>query len=68
MALDNQLPLIAPVIPITETVIFPGIKNRIYVTETVGRNIQKYIGEANSLAVGVSTKEDVLPHRRFAAL
>lgn len=59
MALDNQLPLIASVIPITETVIFPGIKNRIYVTETVGRNIQKYIGEANSLAVGVSTKEDV---------
>ncbi len=47
----------APVIPITETVIFPGIKNRIFVNDVIGKNIKKYIGESNTLAVGVSTKQ-----------
>ena len=46
----------APVIPITETVIFPGIHNRIFVNEVIGLNIKKYIGDSNTLAVGVATK------------
>lgn len=47
----------APVIPITETVIFPGIKNRIFVNDVIGTNIKKYIGESNTLAIGVSTRD-----------
>ena len=30
----------APVIPITETVIFPGIHNRIFVSDVIGSNIK----------------------------
>lgn len=46
----------APVIPITETVVFPGIRNRIFVNNTIGLNISKYIGGSNTLAVGIATK------------
>lgn len=47
----------APVIPITETVIFPGIANRIFVNEVIGQNIKNLIVKNNTLAVGVSTKD-----------
>ncbi|MGN0194786.1 MAG: endopeptidase La [Pseudoramibacter sp.] len=59
MAIEVQNPQKAPVIPITETVIFPGIKNRIYVNETIGNNIKRYMGEENNLAVGLTTKGNV---------
>jgi ATP-dependent Lon protease len=59
MAIEAQNPMKAPVIPITETVIFPGIKNRIYVNETIGNNIKHYMGEENTLAVGLTTKGNI---------
>ncbi|MCH4072652.1 endopeptidase La [Pseudoramibacter sp.] len=59
MAIEVQNPMKAPVIPITETVIFPGIKNRIYVNETIGNNIKHYMGEENTLAVGLTTKGNI---------
>ncbi len=46
----------APVIPITETVIFPGIQNRIFVNDVIGNNIKKYILDQNTLAMGVTTR------------
>ncbi|MEG0380048.1 MAG: endopeptidase La, partial [Eubacterium sp.] len=46
----------APIIPITETVIFPGISNRIFVNEVIGQNIKKLIVKNNTQAVGVTTK------------
>ena len=46
----------APIIPITETVIFPGISNRIFVNEVIGQNIKKLIIENNTLAIGLTTK------------
>jgi ATP-dependent Lon protease len=59
MAIEVQNPKKAPVIPITETVIFPGIKNRIYVNETIGNNIKHYMGEENTLAIGLTTKGNI---------
>ena len=59
MATEGKIPMKAPVIPITETVIFPGIKNRIYVNETIGNNIKQYMGDANTLAVGLTTKGNI---------
>ena len=59
MATEGRIPMKAPVIPITETVIFPGIKNRIYVNETIGNNIKQYMGDANTLAVGLTTKGNI---------
>jgi ATP-dependent Lon protease len=46
-----------PIIPITETVIFPGISNRIYVNDVIGKNIQNMLVKNNTLAIGVATKE-----------
>ncbi|MDO4288984.1 MAG: endopeptidase La [Eubacterium sp.] len=46
----------APIIPITETVIFPGISNRIFVNEVIGQNIKQLIIENNTLAIGLTTK------------
>ena len=46
----------APVMPITETVIFPGIQNRIFVNDVIGNNIKKYILDQNTLAMGVTTR------------
>ncbi|MGL4606908.1 MAG: endopeptidase La [Eubacteriaceae bacterium] len=48
---------IAPVIPITETVIYPGISNRIFVTEDIGNNIKELIVKNNTLVIGLSTKD-----------
>ncbi|MEG0309577.1 MAG: endopeptidase La [Eubacterium sp.] len=46
----------APIIPITETVIFPGIANRIFVNEVIGQNIKKLIVQNDTKAIGVTTK------------
>ena len=46
----------APVVPITETVIFPGTTNRIFVNEVIGQNIRKLIAQNQTLAVGLTTK------------
>ncbi len=46
----------APLIPITETVLFSGTKNRIYVNETIGNNIRKLINKGITQAVGLTTK------------
>lgn len=59
----------APVIPITETVIYPGIANRIFVNEVIGQNIKKLIVKNDTLAVGVTTKDyhayDLLTNESF---
>lgn len=59
----------APVIPITETVIYPGISTRIYVNEVIGHNIKKLIDEGKTVAVGVTTKDyhayDLLTQESF---
>ena len=47
----------APLIPITETVIYPGISNRIFVNEEIGKNIKELIIKNNTLAIGLSTKD-----------
>lgn len=47
----------APLIPITETVIYPGISNRIFVNEDIGNNIKELITKNNTLAIGLSTKD-----------
>lgn len=47
----------APLIPITETVIYPGIANRIFVNEEIGKNIKELIVKNNTLAIGLSTKD-----------
>jgi len=47
----------APLIPITETVIYPGIANRIFVNEDIGNNIKELIVKDNTLAIGLSTKD-----------
>jgi len=47
----------APLIPITETVIYPGIANRIFVNEEIGKNIKELITKNNTLAIGLSTKD-----------
>jgi ATP-dependent Lon protease len=47
----------APLIPITETVIYPGISTRIYVNEDIGNNIKELIIKNNTLAIGLSTKD-----------
>jgi len=47
----------APLIPITETVIYPGISNRIFVNEDIGNNIKELIIKNNTLAIGLSTKD-----------
>lgn len=46
----------APLIPITETVIFPGTTNRIFVNEVIGQNIRKLIAKGQTQAVGLTTK------------
>ena len=59
----------APIIPITETVIFPGISNRIFVNEVIGQNIKKLIVENNTLAIGLTTRNyhayDLLTEESF---
>lgn len=47
----------APLIPITETVIYPSITNRIFVNEEIGNNIKELIAKNNTLAIGLSTKD-----------
>ena len=47
----------APLIPITETVIYPGISTRIYVNDDIGNNIKELIVKNNTLAIGLSTKD-----------
>lgn len=47
----------APLIPITETVIYPGIANRIFVNEDIGNNIKELIVKNNTLAIGLSTRD-----------
>jgi ATP-dependent Lon protease len=47
----------APLIPITETVIYPGISNRILVNEEIGKNIKELIAKDNTQAIGLSTKD-----------
>lgn len=68
MAMNTDVPMRAPILPITETVIFPGIQTRIYVNETIGKNVKEYIGE-HTLAIGVTTKDysdyDLLTEQSF---
>lgn len=45
------------IIPITETVIYPGVASRIFVNEVIGQNIKKLIVRNDTLAVGVTTKD-----------
>ncbi|MBC3887678.1 endopeptidase La [Acetobacterium paludosum] len=47
----------APLIPITETVIYPGISTRIFVNDDIGNNIKELIVKNNTLAIGLSTKD-----------
>jgi ATP-dependent Lon protease len=47
----------APLIPITETVIYPGISNRIFVNDEIGNNIKELIIKNNTLAIGLSTTD-----------
>ncbi len=54
MTMDHQN---VPVIPITETVIFPGINTRIFVNEEIGMNIKRFVLDQNTLAVGVTTRD-----------
>ena len=49
----------APVIPITETVIFPGISNKIFINNQIGDTVKKLLTNDNNVAIGLTTKGKV---------
>lgn len=61
-----------PIIPITETVVFPGIDNRIFVNEVIGQSIKNLIIQNHTEAIGVTTKAyyayDLLTEDSFYAV
>ncbi len=46
-----------PIIPITETVIFPGIKSHIYVNKVIGENIRKQLMHNQPMAIALTVKK-----------
>lgn len=46
-----------PVIPITDTVIFPGIKSHIFVNKAIGENIRKLMMHNQTQVIGLSVRK-----------